>query len=474
MKRILLSLASRISLVVLSISVGMISYLVVQKLGAGEKDAVRSTLQSAPLSFYEDVVIDAEPFLLAKTESPVDFAGDALGVFYILQKNGDIIRVAPEVGGGTSATPYTSLGHFEIDPDLGFSSLALHPDFHLKEKPGYGRFYVIAAEKSGAGKADFLPEFGGGSEHHQDVLYEFTVADPLLLTFRGEKRELMRFSQPGAENNLCGLTFDPTGLLYLGVGDGASAEVGRKSPSRNASSLNNAFGKVLRIDPVGNDSLNGSYGIPEGNPFRLVTGSLPELWAFGLRAPHSLSFDPFRRSLCIGERSYPGAEEINFSQVGGEHFGWDIGADSARMNSTMRAQLAEIVTQPALAINLHSGMAARTTGSVVYRGECFPSLAGKTLFASHDGQIMALRSDLDSSTENKVSRVEIGRLGQERFRALRTSHCGELILLCEDGSVYEMRKGASLGTGGSSQRSLFCLVRGTEKFCWITAKPKTV
>ncbi len=458
MKRFLLSLASRLSLFVLSISFGMVSYLVVHKLGVDEKPARHALLEPVPLSLQDEIVIDAEAFLLAKTDAPVDFAGDALGVYYILQQNGDVVRVAPEAGGGTSATPYTSLAHFETDPDLGFSGLALHPDFHVKEKPGYGRFYVITSEKAGAGRADFIPEFGGGKEHHQDVLYEYTVEDPLLLAFRGKKRELMRFSQPGSENNLSGLTFDPSGLLYVGVGDGAAAEVGRKSPSRNASSLANAYGKVLRIDPVGHDSLNGSYGIPQENPFRLVTGALPELWAFGLRAPHSLSFDPFRRSLCISESGYLGEEEINFSQTGGEHFGWDIGVDAARLSSSMRAQLAEIVTPPAISIDLKSGIAARTTGSVVYRGESFPSLAGNTLFASHDGQIMALRSDLESPTGSKVSRVDIGRLGQEKFRALRTNPRGELIVLCEDGSVYEMRKSASLGTGGSSHRSLFCLV----------------
>lgn len=463
MKRMLLSAASRLGLFVLSISVGAVSYAVVHQLGAEPGQGNELSLEVAPITFQEDIVLDAEPFLMAKTESPVDLAGDALGVFFILQKNGDMVRVAPEVGGGTSATPYASLGHFEIHPELGFSSLALHPDFHVKEKAGYGRFYVVASEKSGAGRVDFLPEFGGGEEHHQDVLYEYTVEDPLLLTFRGGKRELMRFSQPGGENNLRGLTFDPAGLLYVGVGDGASAAVGRKSPSRNSSSLTNAFGKVLRIDPTGRDSINGSYGIPEGNPFRLVTAALPELWAFGLRSPHSLSFDPFGRSLCISESGYLGREEINFSQVGGEHFGWDIGVDSAKLDPAMRAQLAEIVTPPAVAIDLNSGIAARTTGSVVYRGENFPSLAGKTIFASHDGQIMAIGTDLKSASNGKVSRVDVGRLGQEKFSAMRTSPQGELIILCEDGSVYEMRKSASLGTGGSSQRTLFCLVPRAEK-----------
>jgi len=35
-----------------------------------------------------------------------------------------------------------------------------------------------------------------------------------------------------------------------------------------------------------------------------------------------------------------------------------------------------------------------------------------------------------------------------------------VILLCESGEVFEMRKNASLGTGNSKQRALFCEVGG--------------
>jgi glucose/arabinose dehydrogenase len=247
-------------------------------------------------------------------------------------------------------------------------------------------------------------------------------------------------------------------LLYLGVGDGAIAEVGRRSPSCNASSLTSAFGKVLRIDPTGSNSNNGAYGIPDENPFRLVTGALPELWVFGLRAPHSLSFDPFHRSLCIGESGQRGREEINFSLFGGEHFGWDLAEGSAKMDFATKARLAEIVTPPTIALDLRSGFSARTTGSVVYRGENFPSLAGRLIFASHDGQLLAARAGVGASSSNAVSRVEIGSLSHQNFTALRSGPRGELILLCEDGKVFEMRKGASLGTGGTNQRSLFCLL----------------
>ena len=37
--------------------------------------------------------------------------------------------------------------------------------------------------------------------------------------------------------------------------------------SDNAALLTNVFGKILRIDPLGNNSANGQYGIPADNPF---------------------------------------------------------------------------------------------------------------------------------------------------------------------------------------------------------------
>ncbi len=368
MKKILLSVATRCGLAACSIALGMVAYLIVLHFGSVRKLEAAVTEPINPIVLQQPTVLDAEAHLIAQTESPVDLDSDALGISYILQRDGQIIRVAPEAGGGTRATPYASLANFETDPVLGFASLAIHPDFLVKGRPGYGRFYIISSEKSGAGEVDFTPEFGGSSEHHQDVLHEYVVDDPLLMTFRGKRREILRFRQPGSENNLNGLAFDPSGCLYFGVGDGAAAEVGRRSPSCNASSLTSAYGKVLRIDPTGTNSANGAYGIPEDNPFRLVSGALPELWVFGLRAPHSLSFDPFRNSLCIGESGHRGREEINFSNLGGEHFGWDLAEGSAKMDFATKARLAEIVTPPAITLDLNSGFSARTTGSMIYRG----------------------------------------------------------------------------------------------------------
>lgn len=459
----ILSLLAKIGLFGLSLGLGVVSYLVAHdwRTDRSGQPVESRTASGIEFTYRPEVVVDAEPQLLAKIDAPVDAVGDALGVYYLLGADGTMVRVAPEVGGGTDATRYASLADERTEGSIGFSSLALHPNFLMKETPGYGRFYVVVAEHSGSSQVDFSPEFGGGTEHHQDVVYEYTVEDPLLPEFRGTRRELMRLSQPGADHNVRGLAFDPTGNLYIGVGDGAVAEVGKHSPSRNASSLMNVYGKVLRIDPMGRNSVNGQYGIPEGNPFRLVSEALPELWVFGLRAPQSLAYDPFQRGLCIAESAGDGRDEINLSLYGGEHYGWDIGENAERLNRAARARLEEVVTAPSVSLDRLSGSVAKTSGGLIYRGEQFPSLAGNLLIASHDGQLLAMRPGETDAMGPRLSRVDLSRFGKKHFTALRPGPRGEILLLCESGEVFEMRKSASLGTGNSKQRALFCGVGTT-------------
>tara|TARA_R110002096_G_scaffold23303_7_gene74248 strand:- start:1047 stop:2462 length:1416 start_codon:yes stop_codon:yes gene_type:complete len=462
MIRLLFLIAAKFGLFVLSVFIGMGSYLIIK--GSGESQAGKSAHSFQPiesLTYRREVAFDAEPVLLARAESPVDLSGDALGVLYILEKGGDIVRVGQESDSLAVSTAYASLADEATRSDMGFSALAFHPQFLVKDSPGFGKFYAVVSENAGSGMPDFTPEFGGPSEHHQDVVYEFITPFPLAANFKGGKREVMRFSQPGPENNLGGLAFDERGYLYLGIGDGAVADVGSDSPSRNASSLTSAYGKVLRIDPTGSNSDSGNYGVPESNPFQMITDALPELWAFGLRAPHSLHFDPFHRSLCIGETAINGREEINLSVLGGEHFGWDLSEGSMFFHKAAKAELEEFVTPPKLTMNIKAGVSGRNTGNIVYRGESFPSLAGKLIFASHDGQLMACDPREGTSADSPLCVLALGNLGRKQFTALRTTPMGELVVLCDDGSVFEMRKNHEVGSGKTRKRPLYCMAGQT-------------
>lgn len=457
MNSIILSVLGKIGLFLLSTVLGMLGYLVFQGnlLTKGSDEDAGAVVQD--LIPHEVMNFNAEPVLLAETDKPVDISTDAQGISYVLQRNGTIVRIAREsLNKDLTTNDYAHLENKASDHNLGFTALAFHPEFLVEDTAGYGKFYVVTTEVSGSGKADFLPEFGADEETHQDVLYEFTAKDPFSPNFEGDRRQILRFSQHGREHNVSSLAFDHYGYLYIGVGDGAIEEVGKKSASKNASSLTSAFGKVLRIDPLGFNSENGQYGIPETNPFRLVTDSLPEIWAFGLRAPYSLAYDPFQQRLCIGELGQDGKERVHLSHIGGEHFGWDLEASNSLINLAFRSQLADIITRPLLTLDSTKGVIGSATGSLIYRGESFPSLSGKVIVASQDGQLMA--ASPHSDTSRKLSVLEEIEISDHHVKALRASSSGELIVVCEDGSIFELRKRTALGEGRKKTRKLYCSI----------------
>ncbi|MDF1825460.1 MAG: PQQ-dependent sugar dehydrogenase [Verrucomicrobiales bacterium] len=452
MTSFLFSLFSKLSLFVVSAGVGMVAYFLfagTDSSGAGNEIKLGSI--SIP-SIETRLQLPMEPSLLAKTDSPVDVSGDAYGILYVLQQDGKIVRIGNEGSSLSVSTRYADLSDEKTETSIGHSAIAFHPEFLVRESPGFGKFYVVVAEKPKSGMPDFIPQFGFGSENHQDVVYEYRTDFPLASNFKGTRREVMRFSQPGKEHNVTSIVFDSLGYLYLSVGDGAEAKVEGRSPSKNASSLSNAYGKVLRIDPRGRNSMNGKYGIPRTNPFLLVSGAMPELWAFGLRAPSHLSFDPFHRNLCIGETGDNGQDKVNVSSYGGEHFGWDLLHGRGMFSLVSSSQIAEAVTSPIFSIDRNSQTVGGSAGNVVYRGENFPSLAGRLIVASESGELIVSQPENGS----QISLLDLGLVSEKGIKNLRTTPTGELVILCRDGSIYELRKVESTTDGSWKRKPLYC------------------
>jgi hypothetical protein len=79
---------------------------------------------------------------------------------------------------------------------------------------------------------------------------------------------------------------------------------------------------------------NRNYGIPADNPFVGVSGA-DEIWAYGLRNPWRLGFDPRSGDLYIADVGQSAREEVNFlasSAGGGANFGWRIMEGSLPFN----------------------------------------------------------------------------------------------------------------------------------------------
>lgn len=265
----------------------------------------------------------------------------------------------------------------------GFGSYAFHPDFTTN-----GLLYTTHTEMPGPNKAEFsFPDTI--RKGVQWVITEWKTKDPKAPVFSGTSRELFRVDFVSGIHGVQEITFNPLsrkgssdyGLLYIGVGDGGATENGYPGLSHDK---NKIWGSVLRIDPAGNNSSNGKYGIPAGNPFLNGSG-MKEIYAYGFRNPHRITWTLSGKMLVynIGQGHI---ESINMVSPG-QDFGWPIreGAFSLRHldNLTRIYPLSADdssyhITYPVAAFDHDEGIAI--SGGFEYQGSSIPELKGKTLF----------------------------------------------------------------------------------------------
>ncbi|MHA7130481.1 PQQ-dependent sugar dehydrogenase [Algoriphagus namhaensis] len=204
----------------------------------------------------------------------------------------------------------------------GVGSFAFHPDYLQN-----GKFYTAHTEPGGTAQAD-VGYTDSLQVFMQWVLTEWTNENPSTSVFAGNSRELIRVDIPSQAHGMQELAFHPYakkgeedfGLLYVGFGDGGTVEKGFANIAQTEGA--GLYSAIWRIDPLGNNSSNGQYGIPESNPFAGVEGKAGEVYAFGFRNPNRLfwtdSGDFYATD--IGQHTI---EEINRVEPG-QFYGWPI------------------------------------------------------------------------------------------------------------------------------------------------------
>ena len=310
----------------------------------------------------------------------------------------------------------------------GFISFQFDPDYASN-----GRFYTIHLEDleirggptpdntgvPGLDVAGYTPTPAvrtPGDVDHEAVLIEWTDTNVGNAIFEGTARELLRVQLNSRIHPMGDLIFNPTArrgdpdwrVLYVACGDGGSGE--QKTAERsNPQRLDTLAGKILRIIPdlaAGSDSStvsgNGRYRIPRDNPFVAIDGARSEIWAYGLRNPHRLSWDvdatnPSNNHLIaavIGLRTWETVVIVHK----GANYGYSQreGTEMLLPDNT-RTQIPEIDTIPVQVTDVVThGTVAPTypvieyghtqsggdaiAGGFVYRGTTVPELRGKYVF----------------------------------------------------------------------------------------------
>ena len=198
----------------------------------------------------------------------------------------------------------------------------------------------------------------------------------------------MTIPQPFANHNGGQLAFGPDGYLYVGMGDGGSAN----DPMCNGQRDESLLGKILRIDVDANAGSAPFYGIPPDNPFAAPGGARDEIWAKGLRNPWRFSFDRSTGDLFIGDVGQGAREEIDFQAAGapgGRNYGWKVmeGTICGAGGTSGCPGGVPACNSPVLALPIleysHSGGDCSVTGGYVYRGRQFPGLVGTYLYGDY-------------------------------------------------------------------------------------------
>jgi glucose/arabinose dehydrogenase len=245
--------------------------------------------------------------------NPVAFVLDPAvpGVAYVVEQVG-VVRVI--IAGSTLPTPFIDLRSVVLNGgERGLLGMAFPPD---------------AAQ---TGRVFF--NFTNAAGHTVIARFRRTAANPLVLDpatrfdLRWPNGEAF-IRQPFANHNGGHLAFGPDGYLYIGLGDGGSAN----DPQNNAQNPFSPLGKMLRLDVDVPDAHPAGYQVPADNPF--VDGrpivALGEIWAFGLRNPWRYGFDDFgpnaTGALIVGDVGQNALEEINYepSGAGGRNYGWRL------------------------------------------------------------------------------------------------------------------------------------------------------
>ena len=269
------------------------------------------------------------------------------GQYGDLTSEGLIYRVSPTGMIENGGNPILDVSNFFQLPkganwhneQGGVRGISFHPQFAQVGALGYGKAFTtqsVTRESATLGVTYLGPmnpalQSSGNNPNRIDgSVVEWQAAfgaggEVIGLT---NPREVYRVATPSAQHPIKEAAFNPFaqpgdedyGLLYVLHPDGSAFNQG------TGLNGNTALGKVVRINPL--QAGSNPYSVPATNPF-LSPGdnALDEIFAFGFRDQHTISFAPGANSgddplIFVTDIGADRVDEVNLVAKGG-NYGWN-------------------------------------------------------------------------------------------------------------------------------------------------------
>ena len=238
---------------------------------------------------------------------------------------------------------------------------------------------------------------------------------------------LLTIPQPYSNHNGGAVVVGPDNMLYIGMGDGGSAN----DPERRALDTGQLLGKILRINPRAN-----GYDIPSNNPYIDIPGARPEIWSIGVRNPWRFSFDLFG-NIWIADVGQNKWEEVSIGRGTkkvpggrGASFGWSAYEGKHRLHQDVASPNA---ISPVYEYE-HVDGACSISGSALGTNSITPGRAGWYFFGDYcTGKVTALLTDGSTTVATEIAASDMGNI-----TAVRSTY-NAMYVLTIDGTVYQLQ-----------------------------------
>ncbi len=216
----------------------------------------------------------------------------------------------------------------------------------------------------------------------------------------------------------CRIVQGRDGNLFLTLGD-------RGDHSKEAQSLGNHIGKIVRIAPDGS--------VPKDNPFAGRKDARPEIFSYGNRNVQGAALHPASGKLWANEHGPRGGDELNVIEAG-RNYGWPtIGYGVDYSGAKIHEGTAKDgMEQPVK----HWVPSFAPSGLAFLTGKLFPKWEGSAFIGALRGQ-MVVRVALDGEKFAGEERILEGL--RERIRDVRAGPDGALYLVTDNSAGRILR-----------------------------------